>query len=113
MSLILNTPPQAQVGSVSDGIQNPLRLAFRSPRRLTFMRSCGIHVPACVVHSCEICAYVSHIVVDYVLFFFVFLIIPSCIVNGDDIYVVELINVLLVVLVLLLPMEATRNQRIP
>ena len=27
LSLILNTPPQAQVGPVSDGIRGPLRLA--------------------------------------------------------------------------------------
>ena len=38
LSLILNTPPQAQVGSVSNGIQSPLRLALRSPRRLASIR---------------------------------------------------------------------------
>ena len=59
-SLILNTPPQAQVGSVSDNIRSRLRLAFRSSRRLAtelrnpcFILRCEELRSPCFILHCE------------------------------------------------------------
>ena len=50
--MILNTPPQAQVGSVSDSIRSPVQLVSI---HIDIVESV-FQLALCVVRSCEVCA---------------------------------------------------------